>query len=356
MFEKYKGKPFSLKPNKKKLPINTLNFDRLEEFNSIYLYCKDHFIECKPTLSGGIPYSATERYHFRYFVLKGNQRYELCVVCSEGCYRFILEGKKKETNTIRGTTAARQIYQKAAEMGVDLTPYALDPKEGKELKKSIIAPHIQVLLPGLQGYSISNVFHLDLKSSYASQIVKAYPELYTLYNYMYQQRKFKNEFYKHVLTNSIGCFQSSYCPDILIPRHSRPYQLTKLALVAVNGTVYEVEKYIQRLRAAKFVPILTNTDGIWYYSPTGKPYHDENEGVELGCWENDHQYCKFLFTSVGSYQYIEDGITYSVVRGKCNLDAIEPDRTKWKFGDIKTLKEVCVYTFDKEKGVIEVWR
>lgn len=355
MFDKYKGKPFTFKPNKKKLPINLFNFDRLEEFNSIYLFCKNNFRETKPTNSGGISYAPAERYHFRYFVIKGNQRYELCVVCGEGCYRFVLMGKKKETNTIKGTTAVRQIYKKAEELGIDLSLYAVEPLEGKRMKEEIISPHIQVLMPVLKGKVIHNVYHLDLKSSYASRIVEAYPELYTLYNYMYQQRKYRNEFYKHVLTNSIGCFQSVYCPDVLIPRHSRPYQLTKLAKVAVNGTVEKVELYINKLRKAKFVPILTNTDGIWYYSPKGKPYHDEKEGVELGCWENDHKNCTFLFTSVGSYQYIEDGITHSVVRGKCNLDGLEPDRAKWEFGAILKMKEICVYTFDKDKGVIEVW-
>ena len=356
MFERYKGKPFTLKVNKKKLPINTLNFDRIEEFNSLYLYCKNHFRETKPTPSGGISVAPSERMHERFFITKGNQRYELCVVCAEGCYRFLLMGKRKQTNTIKGTTAARQIYKKAEEFGIDLSKYACDPKEGKKLKEEILSPHIQMLVPALKNKVINQVFHLDLKSSYASRIVEAYPELYTLYNYMYQQRKFRNEYYKHVLTNSIGCFQSPYCPDILLPRHSRPYQLTTLAKTAVNGTVAKVEYYLNKLRASGFVPILTNTDGIWYYSETGKPYHDEKEGVELGCWENDHKNCKFLMTSVGSYQYVENGICHSVVRGKCNLDSLEPNRDKWEFGLILAMKEVCVYTFDKEKGIVEVWQ
>ena len=356
MFERYKGKPFTYKVNKKKLPINTFNFDNLEEFNRIYLYCKDNFIEVKPTPSGGIPLGR-DKFHSRYFVLRGNQRYEL-VVCSakEGCYRFVLMNKKKPTNTIHGTTAVRQIYKKATELGIDLTKYACEPLEGKKIKESIVNPHIEVLLKPVLGLTVKNVFHLDLKSSYASRIVEAYPELYDLYNFMYQQRKFKNEYYKHVLTNSIGCFQSVFCPDILLPRHSRPYQLAKLAKVAVNGTRAKVDEYIAKLRAKGFVPLLSNTDGIWYGSRTGEPYHDENEGVELGNWENDHKNCQFLMVSVGAYQYIENGVCYTVVRGKCNLDSIEPDRTKWQFGDIKKMKELAAYTWDNEKGVIELWQ
>lgn len=356
MFEKYKGKPFSFKVNKKKLPINTLNFDRLEEFNEIYLYCKKHFRETKPTPSGGISIAPNERMHERYFVLKANQRYELDVVCAEGCYRFLLMGKKKETNTIRGTTAVRQIYKKAYELEIDLMKYACTTEEGKKIKEEIMSPHIKVLVPAVLNKKLSNIYHLDLKSSYASRIVEEYPELYTLYNYMYQQRKFKNEFYKHVLTNSIGCFQSRYCPDILLPRHTKPFMLAKLAKVAVNGTVKLVDYYVNKLRENGFVPILTNTDGIWYYAPNNEPYHDDREGVELGCWENDHKNCDFLMTSVGSYQYVENGVCHSVVRGKCNLDSIEPDRDKWEFGFILIMKEVCMYNFDKEKGVVEVWQ
>lgn len=356
MFERYKGKPFSFAPNKKKLPINTLHFENLKEFNRLYLHCKNNYREVKPTPSGGISYHISERYFERYFVIRGNQRFELVVVCEEGCYRFVLMGKKKATNTIHGTTAVRQIYKKADELGIDLVPYAVEPLEGRKIKDSILNPHIEVLVPMVLKKPISNVFHLDLKSSYASRIVEAYPELYDLYDYMYQQRKLSNEYYKHILTNSIGCFQSVYCPDVLIPRHSRPYQFAKLAKVAVNGTREKIEEYITKLKKDGFVPLLTNTDGIWYYSETGLPYHDSNEGVELGNWENDHKYCRFLMASVGAYQYIEDGVCYTVVRGKCNLDSIEPDRSKWKFGDILKIKDIVAYSWDDKKGVIELWR
>ena len=264
--------------------------------------------------------------------------------------------KKKETNTIHGTTAVRQIYKKAAELGIDLTKYACEPLEGRRIKDEIVNPHIEVLIKPLLRIPLKNVFHLDLKSSYASRIVEAYPELFELYDYMFQQRKIANEFYKHVLTNSIGCFQSVFCPDILIPRHSRPYQFAKLSKVAVNGTRDKVEYYINRLRDKGFVPLLSNTDGIWYHSRTGEPYHDENEGLELGNWETDHKNCFFIMASVGAYQYIEDGVCYTVVRGKCNLDSVEPDRTKWQFGDVLKMKDIAAYTWDKEKGVVEIWQ
>ena len=85
-------------------------------------------------------------------------------------------------------------------------------------------------------------------------------------------------------------------------------------------------------------------------------YHDENEGLELGNWETDHKNCFFIMASVGAYQYIEDGVCYTVVRGKCNLDSVEPDRTKWQFGDVLKMKDIAAYTWDKEKGVVEIWQ
>lgn len=111
---------------------------------------------------------------------------------------------------------------------------------------------------------------------------------------------------------------------------------------------------LAKLEKEDMVPLLTNTDGIWYYSDHGA-YHDENEGNELGNWENDHVNCQFLMTGPGSYQYVENGICESVVRGLCNLDAVEPDRTKWQFGDILKLQQVFTYKFNEEKGVVKTY-
>lgn len=56
-------------------------------------------------------------------------------------------------------------------------------------------------------------------------------------------------------------------------------------------------------------------------------------------------------TSEGRYQYVEDGVCHTVVRGLCNLDALEPDRDKWQFGDIMKIDQMFTYRFDEEKGV-----
>ena len=355
MLENYKFKEHSKLPNKKKLPINRITFDDLDEFNRIYKYCRSNYMEVKPTKSQGISNSPLEKLHSRWFCIKGNQRFELVLISWEGDYRFILENQRLKSNTIHGTTAVREIFRKADEYGIDMTKYMCDSKKGMEIKQTIESPHIEIICPEMVGKRVKNVFHMDFKSSYASRIVEVYPELYELYNFMYKQRKFKNEHYKHVLTNSIGCFQSSYCPDYITRRKTKPYSFAILSKVAVNGTRHLVERYINILKENNFVPLLTNTDGIWYYSPTGQPYHDKNEGTELCQWENDHKDCQFIMVSKGAYQYLEKNRCKTVIRGKCNLDSEEPDRDKWEFGCILFLQDICTYKLDPKKGVIREW-
>lgn len=356
MFENFKGKKFTLKPNKKKLPINEINFDKVDLFNHIYLYCQKHFIEGKTTKTGSISYQIKYKYHERYYVIKGNQRFELIVVCAEGCYRFVLRNKKHKSNRVAGIQACREIYKKAKELKVDLKKYISSQEEGLEIKKTIESPHIEVLKTVLMGKAINHVYHMDLKSSYASRIVEAYPETENLFRYFYDRRNDDNDYYKHILTNSIGCFQSEWCLDIISWRRTSPYQLSKLSKVAINGTRNLIIKKINSLRKKGFIPLLTNTDGIWYYSPSNKPYHDKDEGNNLGQWENDHCDCKFIMTSKGSYQYVENGVCKTVLRGICELDVKEPDRDKWNFKDILKIGNIFTYRFDSKKGVIKTWQ
>ena len=350
----YKHTEFKIKPNKNKIPVNHLTFEQLEEFNEIYQYCKKNFLKVNSTKSQGISTKISERLHERYFVVKGNQRFELVIICADGCYRFLLQNKKKADNTISGQQACRSIYKTAEDFSIDFSKYACTSDEGLEIKSQIESPHIQVLMPTLLGLKLDNVYHMDFKSSYASRICEAYPELREMYETIYAKRKENDGYYKHVLTNSIGAWQSKYCVDYNSRRKVYPYQFAKLSKVAINGTRAKIEDKLLKLRKKGCIPLLTNTDGIWYYSDKG-PYHDNDEGNQIGQWENDHVKCQFLMTSSGAYQYVEDGVCHSVVRGLCNLDANEPDRTKWKFGDIKLMKELLTYRFDEETGVVKTY-
>lgn len=352
MLENYKHTPHQIKPNKNKIPVNRFTFESLEEFNKIYKYAKNNFRLVKHTLSQGISNNVSERLHERYFVVKGNQRFELVIICWEGCFRFLLQNEREEGNEISGREACKSIYKYADEYGIDFNKYKTE--NGLKEKELIEKPHIQVLQRLMLGKPIDHVYHIDFRSSYASRICEAYPELRPMYEDIFEHRKENNGYYKHVLTNSIGCWQSEYCLDYNTRYKTTPYQFANLSRTAINGTRAKIEKMIVKIKKAGMVPLLTNTDGIWYWNDEG-PYHDEDEGDKLGNWQNDHVDCKFLMTSEGRYQYVEDGVCHTVVRGLCNLDAVEPDRSKWKFGDIKKINQVYTYSFDEEKGVYKTY-
>lgn len=345
---KYKHIEYQIKLNKNKIPVNQFTFENLEEFNEIYQYAKANYKKVNSTPSQGISNKVSERLHERYFIVKGNQRFELIIICSEGCYRFLLQNKKQKGNDIPGQQACRSIYNWADSYNIDLAKYIC--KDGLEEKKQIERPHIQVLQRLALNKHLEHVYHIDFRSSYASRICEAYPELKPMYEDIFEHRKENNGYYKHVLTNSIGCWQSAYCVDWFTRHKTVPYQFANLSKIAINGTRAKIEEMIKKLKRKGMIPLLTNTDGIWYYSENGA-YHDKNEGEKLGNWQNDHIDCEFLMTSEGRYQYKENGVCTTVVRGLCNLDAVQPNRDKWEFGDILNIDQMFTYRFDEEKGV-----
>lgn len=353
-WEKYERIPYQRKPNKNLIPINRMTFEQLEEFNDIYLWCFENMMKAEPTTSKGICTKRKFDLHSRYQMTFGNQSFELTIVAWFGCYRFLLEPKKAEGNTITGQQACRSFYKVADNLGISLKPYLCTKEEGERIKESIQAPHIELFTKLYRGKFIKNVYHLDFNSSYASRIAEAYPELAPVLLDLFDLRHEKDGYYKHVMTNSIGAFQSKYCVNYF-DRHSvAPYQLTKLAKAAVNGTRSKVELMLAKLRCKHMVPILTNTDGIWYYSANGA-YHDDEEGDDLCQWKNDHVDCEFLLMGVGAYQYRENGKTSTVVRGICNLDADNPDRSTWEFGAILKMNSVFKYVFIEGEGVKKIY-
>ena len=351
--EKYKHTLPTLKPNKKYLKLNSLylNDVDVEEFNKIYKYCKKHFFEVPQTKSRGISTKTKYRFKERYTIINGNQTFELVINCLEGDYRFVLKNKPNRENTIKGRKACQEIYKKADEYGIDFSKYAQGSAKTKE---EILPPHIKFMLPErLLGKVLDNCHHLDLNAAYASKIAQEYPELKPMYEDIFSHRKENDGYYKHVLTNSIGCWQSEYCVDYNSRHKSAPYKYANLSKIAINGTRHEIERPCKDLKKAGRTPVLSNTDGIWYMGPI---YHTQEEGWELGQWKNDHKYCKLLVRSKGAYQYLDyEGVCHSVVRGTSNLDILH-ERDDWKFGEIMNQDlSVEKYKFDKSKGVVKVW-
>lgn len=342
----YEHKNFTFKPNKLQIKPVEFSFSQAAEFNEIYQYVKDNFVRVEPTKSGALP--TDKRLHSRYMVIQSRTKIELTVVCHEGCYRFLIGNKRNAIkNPVSGKRALREIYKVAKQFNLDLSKYKVDKTTGLELKNEIESPHIEMY--GRPGLVYSNVHHLDLKSSYASRICEVYEEFKPVYDYIFSKRHEANDYYKHVLTNSIGCMQSEYCPDYENSGKIAPYQFAGLAKIAVNGTRHLIERYIKILEQNNRKILLTNTDGIWYQ---GDLFHDENEGSQLGNWENDHKNCMFIMKSKGAYQYVEDNQCHTVVRGTTELDK-EKDRDEWEFGEIFNHVVMEYYEFDEEQGVIK---
>lgn len=353
-WEDYKSIPFTMHVNKNLIPVTRMDYDRLEEFNEIYRYCSENFMKVTPTPSKGMPTSRRVSFHSRYMVVMGNQSFEITIVSYFGCFRFLLEPKKAEDNTVSGQQACRSLYKVADNLGISLKPYLCHMDEGMRIKETIHAPHIQLFSKNMIGRTIKNVYHLDFNSSYGSRIAETYPELAPIFYDLYDLRHDKDGYYKHVMTNSIGAFQSKYCINYY-DRHSvAPYQLAKLAKAAINGTRAKIEIMLAKLNNARMCPIMTNTDGIWYTSEYG-PYHDDNEGNDLCEWKHDHMNCEFLMMGVGAYQYRENGKTSTVVRGLCNLDSENPNRDEWEFGAILKMNSVFKYTLIEGEGVKKVY-
>lgn len=349
---KYKHTEYHSKVNKKLIPPNTLylNDEGVSEFNKILTYCKRYYEEAPATPSKGMCNRVKWRFLHRFTVMPGNQTFELVIVCEKGCFRFVLKNKPGATNVVKGTKACREIYKKADEYNIDFSQYAQGTKETKD---EIVSPHIKICALGIEGKVFKNCYHLDLNSAYASMIVKEYPELREMYEDLYSHRKDNDGYYKHVLTNSIGAWQSEYCVDYETRRKSNPYQFANLSKIAINGTRACIEKLLDKLLRKGCIPLLTNTDGIWYWSEQG-PYHDADEGNDLGQWKHDHVNCKLLIKSKGAYQYVEDGVCHSVVRGTSNLDLAQ-SRDDWEFGAIMN-SELSVEKYKyTDKGVEKVW-
>lgn len=347
----FEHKPYRMIVNKNLIPVVEIPYSNYELWNELYFYAKRNFKEVKPTKSLAMP-NGPYKGHFRFMVSHHNQSHELVIVCGEGLYRFIIQPTKLKGNTISGRKSVLELFKIMDKYNINFSKYACEnSQEGLNIKNEILSPVIRVTHDNYLNKVFEHVHHIDLNSSYASRIVEAYPELKEAYTELYENRKKDNDLFKHVLTNSIGCFQSRFCPDYNDRRRAKPFMFAKLSKIAINGTVEKINELRKRIWEKEMIPLLINTDGIWYYSNKG-PYHDKDEGTSLGQWKNDHVECKFLMTSAGSYQYVENGVCKTVLRGTSNLDKIK-QREDWEFGDIQRLNGRAYYFFDEEKGIVE---
>jgi len=56
--------------------------------------------------------------------------------------------------------------------------------------------------------------------------------------------------------------------------------------------------------------------------------------------------------SKGAYQFVENEICHTVVRGETELDKVKI-RKDWEFGEIFNNVQMIHYTFEKERGIVK---
>lgn len=334
----------ALKPNFIKIPINYLFLEEedIERFNSIYRFLLEN-VEKKITRtpSGGISTAGT--------ALRGNQwdhyyKKNHCVALTfkynSNWYRIQIGGRKKETFTKedkQSGTASWKIFIRLCEKyGIDINQYRISESEGLKEKTLIPSPIIRLGRDSFEGKTFENVHHIDRNSSYSYGILEKYPELSKPLEELYSKRKEHPE-YKQVLAHIHGVMQS-YVVN---------YEFAHIARAANESNRSWLIAMARKVRNAGGQILLYNTDGFWYQ---GDIYHDNEEGVAMGEWKNDHVNCKFRAKSCGAYEYIENGKYYPVYRGTSTFEKNKP-RSKWNWGDIFK-GEIRYWKFEEKIGII----
>lgn len=366
MFEellKYRHIATPLKINRLKIPKQFLNIN--EEgalaLNSILekideLEQKGEIHKAVRTDSGGISYSVKNFHPPMYDIItdyttKGSFKSVEVIIIANYSWRIVFARaySSDKDEDVGGYDCYKKICGIAKKLGLEkkLEAYAIgNKKKALEIKEQIESPKIG-LEKGYQDMTYLNVHHLDLNSAHISGMVEYAPDIKAIWEEIYEQKRLapkdsaERELYKAILTHTWGFFQSSIIG----------YKYAKLSKAGIAYTNRRIEELTKRLRAAGRIPFLYNTDGIWYI---GEPFHDIDEGEELGQWKNDHLNCMLRAKSAGSYEFIEDGKYTPVVRGSTRLDKVKP-RSEWEWGDIYNKDaEIFLFKWDSKTRRIEI--
>lgn len=330
-------------PNYLLIPVLSLplNDDGVKIFNKFYLYCKKNF-KNKITRTRSRAVSSSENNFIPpMFDIQRNKSsiIELTII-SDIMVRIQIRSELKQikNKTLYGRVAFGKFKKLCMEYGVNLDEMKIN--NGEQVKAEIERPYICVADQMYYDKIFENAHHIDFHNSYPAGLAFTHKEFYPVIKFLYDKRKYDDQ-YKAMLNLSIGFMQSiGEC-------HACWAHLARDAIKNNNDRIREIAK---RLENNNRVIVGYNTDGIWYVGPI---YHGRGEGDDLGMWHNDHVNCKLRFKSAGSYEFIEDGVYYPVVRGYTNLDA-QLERSNWKWGDIyKKVAEVKKYYFDEKRGIIE---
>ena len=321
-----RGAKATMRPNKIKIPIIALDNTKqgAHEFNNYYKEVLAHkaWNTITRTKSGGISFAKKVFLPPMWDIRYTNACIELTIVAAK-----MLRIQFRQTTSTNAEEREQQIYghqafiafkKELASDGIYLDDYIIS--NGADVKKEIPKYIIKLERQTFCDMTFNNCHHIDFHNSFPAGLVNTHKEFEKTISRLYAKRKEK-PINKAILNYSIGYMQSISCCG------AKWAHLSKDAITDNNA---RIEELAEKLKTSGRLVISYNTDGIWY---SGEIYHGTGEGKLLGQWENDHINCKFRAKSAGSYEFIENGKYFPVVRGRTNYDLIKP-RQEWEWGDI----------------------
>lgn len=335
-------------PNYSNLSIvynKPMNVESVKEFNNITSSIEKMRLPLiERTISGGISTKGIKKYISQWDWRYNTWSAEITLILNDDGFlyggRFQIGRVKtdeKDKDFASGRQCLRRFRRDCVDKGIDLKALELTPEEGKKVKATIEAPYIDITF-GIEDSVIHNAHHIDFHSSHIAGIVKNYPQLKPVFD-MYYENRHDNEAYKRQLVITWGALQSGcLC-------RSRWANISRDGMHDTNERLKEITK---RLEDNGRKILAHNTDGVWYQ---GEIYHGKGEGDKMGEWQNDHVNCMIRFRSVGAYEYIENGKYTAVVRGLIGYDSVEPDRNKWKWGDIYKGESILFYIEPEQRRI-----
>ena len=292
-----------------------------KEFNEILDYCNKNFGNYKPIEFTEKGYVKKKKGQLTgYIVQYDGLKMVIDLITPIGKetlarYHFIFTTiVYKDKDGMTGRKAFERFKQLCLAQGIDLEEYKLTKEYGTKVKETIELPLIKLTNPLFKDQTIENVNHVDFHNSYPAGLCNTHEEFRKVIEPIYKNRK-NNPENKAVLNYTIGFMQKKESP-----------LWANLSRDAIADNNKRVRELAQRLADSGHMVISYNTDGIWYQ---GAVYHGDGEGDDLGQWHNDHVNCRFRAKSAGSYEFIENGSYFPVVRGKTRLDNILT-RDKWQ--------------------------
>ena len=319
--------------------IVSMNDDNVVLANELWNLLKENCVMSSFTRSKGL--SRRDWMKPRFWMEKTSSTVQLIYSVHHVVSIIFSSGTIRSENDITGRDSFNRFCSILNSFKIDINDYAANSAdEAIAIKQSIEKPYIGcankfVADPTGKKLPFQHCYHIDINSAFMSGVALNYPALEKPIRFIYNKRK-EDPMCKQILNLACGFCQSRHTRGVrqLTHEHRFQFALSKISQAALFYTNRYIERKSRALTDAKYLVLAYNTDGIWYSDIHNLgPYHDEEEGIQLGQWKTDHSDCVLRFKSDGVYEYIEDGKYNCVVRGRTHLDDVKP-RTEWQWGDI----------------------